>query len=74
MAFLHGCETGCCVQETEKTSSVSLASEALKAANLSLSKRFTMLPDCELTMPGVDVYKYCPGCVRLQGFDGVALQ
>lgn len=49
-------------------------SQALKAANLSPSKRFTVQPDWEVTIPALGVRKCCPRSDCLHGFDKVTVR
>lgn len=49
-------------------------SNASKATNLLPSKRFTVQPDWEVTIPVVGMHKYCPRSDCPQGFDKVIVQ
>lgn len=49
-------------------------SDASKATNLFPSKRFTVQPDWEVTIPAVGVHKYCPRSDCPHGFDKVTVR
>lgn len=49
-------------------------SDASKATNLLPSKRFTVEPDWEVTIPAVGVHKYCPRSDCPHGFDKVTVR